>query len=119
MLRFIFAIFGKEYEPCKSCEILKKQLEFEREERSRLLDATLSIVRPSPMPVANVASPRKVIGGVRLASHRIKEKEREDAETAAKIRKVEEEIADADKLLGVENESDDPNGNEAEEQKAV
>ena len=46
MLRFFSHLFKLNYEECKACDILKKQLELERAENKRLLDTILGLVTP-------------------------------------------------------------------------
>ena len=47
MLRFISFLLGKcSYESCKSCEILKQQLEISNNEKKELLDTLLNLMRP-------------------------------------------------------------------------
>ena len=46
MLRFISFIFGKPYEPCKSCETLKQQLDYLRDDNKRLTDTLINILQP-------------------------------------------------------------------------
>jgi hypothetical protein len=38
---------GKEFEPCKSCETLKIQLDIERATNAQLLESLLNIARPT------------------------------------------------------------------------
>lgn len=51
MFRFISFLLGKPYEPCKSCEVLKYQLEVANAEKKEMLEALTSIVKP-PAPQA-------------------------------------------------------------------
>lgn len=46
MIRFICFLLGKPYETCKSCETLKQQLEYERDEKRQLTETLLSIIKP-------------------------------------------------------------------------
>jgi len=57
MLRFLSFLFNKPYEPCKSCETLKEQLSFERDEKKRLTDTLLNIIQPKAVeqPVIELA----------------------------------------------------------------
>lgn len=102
MLRALFALLGKEYEPCKSCEVLKQQLEVANREKHEILELTINLFKPAPMPL-NTGSPMTPIGGHKLLRHRIREKEREDKETAKVLarQKQEEEIAKKEVKLGV------------------
>ena len=46
MIRFLTYLFGGSYEPCKSCETLKQQLEIVNIERQDLLNTIMSLVKP-------------------------------------------------------------------------
>ena len=47
MIRLLLRLFGiKDFEVCQSCETLKQQLSFERDEKKLLTDTLLDIVRP-------------------------------------------------------------------------
>lgn len=54
MLRFISFLLGKDYESCKSCEILKQQLEITNNEKKDLLDTLLNLMRPKVAPQENI-----------------------------------------------------------------
>jgi|SRR5579863_855413 len=54
MLRFLSFLFGKPFEPCKSCETLKEQISYYRDENKRLTDTLLSIVKPKEVEAAPV-----------------------------------------------------------------
>lgn len=45
MFRFLAFLFGKEYEPCKSCEILKEQLIHYNMENNRLSQALIDLAK--------------------------------------------------------------------------
>ena len=49
MIRFLTFLLGKQYETCKSCETLKEQLAFERDEKKRLTDTLLNIINPKAL----------------------------------------------------------------------
>lgn len=46
MFRFLCFLFGKDYEPCKSCETLQIQLQIANEDRQRLTETLLDILKP-------------------------------------------------------------------------
>lgn len=47
MIRLFLRLLGiKDYEVCQSCETLKQQLAFEREEKKQLTDTLISILQP-------------------------------------------------------------------------
>lgn len=46
MVRLIMSLWNKKYEPCKSCEILKEQLDIANLEKKELLSQILDITRP-------------------------------------------------------------------------
>ena len=65
MIRLLLRLLGiKDFEVCHSCETLKQQLEFEREEKKQLMDTLLKITNPkvieSPIqelaPVVNTSA---------------------------------------------------------------
>ena len=81
MIRFLSFIFGKPYEPCKSCETLKEQLLFERDQVTRLTETLLSIVKPkeveqAPVEIAPVAQSSALWTRRRAA---LEEKDRQEA----------------------------------------
>lgn len=81
MIRFLSFIFGKPYEPCKSCETLKEQLIFERDQVTRLTNTLLSIVKPkeveqAPVEIAPVAQSSALWTRRRAA---LEEKDRQEA----------------------------------------
>lgn len=50
MIRLLLHLLKiKDYEPCKSCETLKTQLEFERAEKKELTETLLNLVKPQPV----------------------------------------------------------------------
>lgn len=54
MIRFIAFLLGKQYEPCKGCEILKHQLELSNHEKEQLVNTILNVVKPNVIPAAPV-----------------------------------------------------------------
>jgi len=46
MIRLLMFLLGKDYEPCKSCQTLKDQLELSNMENQRLTDTLLNILQP-------------------------------------------------------------------------
>ena len=58
MIRFISFLLGHEYETCKSCAILKEQLQLVNEEKKQLTETLLAIIKPqAPLAVENVNQP--------------------------------------------------------------
>ena len=81
MIRFLSFIFGKPYEPCKSCETLKEQLLFERDQVTRLSNTLLSIVKhkeveQAPVEIAPVQQSSALWTRRRAA---LEEKDRQEA----------------------------------------
>ena len=55
MIRFIFRLLGiRDFEPCKSCETLKEQLIYERDNNQRLTNTLLDIIKPKTVEAAPV-----------------------------------------------------------------
>ena len=117
MIRFITFLLGRQYEPCKSCEILKQQLEFVNAEKKELRETLLAIVKPQPQIVQAVSSSQQIqIPAVSTFSRRRSILESRDRETArtlkdssliAKSDDVVKQINNLEKELGVENETEE------------
>jgi hypothetical protein len=57
MIRFLLFLLGKtNYEPCKSCEVLKQQLTLANEEKKDLTSTLLNLLKPQiqELPVAEI-----------------------------------------------------------------
>lgn len=55
MIRLLLRLIGiKDFEPCASCETLKKQLEFANQEKKELTNTLLSILKPKEVEAAPV-----------------------------------------------------------------
>lgn len=55
MIRLLLRLFGiKDYEVCQSCETLKQQLSYERDEKQRLTNTLLEIIRPKVVEAAPI-----------------------------------------------------------------
>lgn len=113
MFRFISHLIGRPYEECKSCEVLKQQLEMVNQEKRDLLDTLLGVVNPKvvdqPSVVLQPIAPKAMLWRQRRAML-----EEQDRETAKKMRddplrgksdnqgQVSKEIEQLEKELGVE-----------------
>jgi hypothetical protein len=98
MIRFLSFLFGKPYETCKSCETLKEQLSFEREEKKRLTDTLINILQPKiveiqPVEINPVAQSSALFSRRRAA---LEAKDREEA----KILAMKQHVAVPDIKLG-------------------
>ena len=60
MIRFIMALLGKQYEPCKGCEVLRQQLAVVNEEKKELTQTLIEIVKPKPPEITRVISGQPV-----------------------------------------------------------
>ena len=82
MIRLILRVFGiRDFEPCQSCENLKEQLRYERENNFRLTDTLVRIVSPkvteaAPQEIAPVAQSSMLFSRRRAA---LEEKDRQEA----------------------------------------
>lgn len=55
MIRVILRLLGiRDFEVCASCETLKQQLVFERDEKKRLTDILIDIVKPKTVEAAPI-----------------------------------------------------------------
>jgi len=98
MTRFILALFGKNYESCKSCEILKQQLEYERSEKQMLLETMTSLLKPQIIVAQGTTELKPITSRFQMFSKRRVELEKADAERA-RIEKSSAHIAKSDDEL--------------------
>lgn len=112
MIRFISHLFHLNYEECKSCQILKEQLEFEREEKHELINTLLRIVKPDAVVADRINTPTdgQIISGAKTFSRRraaLELKDRIEAQTRANsniIAKPDSEISEAKTIEQLEQE---------------
>lgn len=123
MLRFICFLLGKPYETCKSCETLKQQLAIANEERQRLTDTLLEIIKPKvveapPQEIQPIVSTSGLFSRRRAA---LEERDRQEAKIKAEgkhlgkpddeLKKINfitpatKSVEDLEKELGVEEEN--------------
>ena len=81
MIRFISFLLGKQYEPCKGCEVLKQQLAYVNDEKKQLTSILIDIVSPkkiesTPVEFQPLAVPAGTFAKRRAA---LEAKERETA----------------------------------------
>jgi hypothetical protein len=55
MLRFIMSLFGKKYEPCAHCALLREQLEYERDNNKEMLLTLTSLLKPQVVQAPETA----------------------------------------------------------------
>lgn len=104
MIRLILRLLGiRDYEVCQSCETLKQQLAFERDEKKQLTDTLLRIINPKvivesePVELNPVISTSGMFGRRRAA---LEERDRQEA----KILKEKKFMAEPDdKLKAINN----------------
>jgi hypothetical protein len=100
MIRIIFRLLGiKDFDECKSCETLKEQLLFEREEKKRLTDTLLQILNPKVQEAAPVEV-NQIAQSSALFSRRRAVLEARDREEA-KIKKMSPNIGKPDNLKDI------------------
>jgi hypothetical protein len=82
MTRFFLRLFGiRDFEPCSSCENLKEQLRYERENNQHLTDTLISIVKPKvvespPIEINQIAASSALFSRRRAA---LEERDRQEA----------------------------------------
>jgi len=111
MIRFLYRLFDREYEPCKGCEVLKTQLEIANRERAELLQTMISLVKPEviqhPVKAVSPIINKSVPWAIR--KKQLEENDREQLrilrEQESIIKKLvpQEEIDNLEKELGVED----------------
>ena len=113
MIRFILRLFGiRDFEPCSSCENLKEQLRYERENNFRLTDTLVRIVSPKvveqPAVEINQIAASSALFSRRRAA--LEAKDREEArilKNSTNLGKPDDSLKDITKLeheLGIEGE---------------
>ena len=110
MTRLLYLLlYGNRVDSCKSCETLKEQLVFERDEKKRLTDTLLNIVNPKVVEAAPVEI-NQITQSAGLFSRRRAALESKDREEAKILRESKhlgkpDNLKDINKLeeeLGVE-----------------
>jgi hypothetical protein len=90
MLRFISFLLGRQWEPCQSCENLKQQIAYLREDNSKLTETLMRIVSPKvveapPVEVNPIGQTSALFSRRRAA---IEAKDREEARILAERKHV-------------------------------
>ena len=109
MIRFLTFLFHREYEPCKSCQTLKEQLAYERDNNHRLTQVLLDIVKPkvveaAPIEMNQIAQSSAIFSRRRAA---LEEKDRQEAKILRERKhlgvpdKPDDSIAKLEQELGV------------------
>lgn len=83
MIRFLLALFGRSYEAyekCKTCEILREQLEYERSEKAEMLGTLTSLLKPVPIIQSGIQEPKPISPSGMVWSRRRAELEKQDRE---------------------------------------
>lgn len=86
MLRFLCHLLGRPFEPCKSCETLKEQLSYLRDENHRLTDTLINIVKPkeieaqAPIEINQIQQSSALFSKRRAA---LEERDRQEAKILA------------------------------------
>lgn len=81
MIRFLTFLLGRPYETCKSCETLKEQLVYERDNNKQLTDTLLKIISPkaieaNPIEIAPITQSAGLFSRRRAA---LEERDRQEA----------------------------------------
>jgi hypothetical protein len=109
LTRFIAFLLGKNWEPCQSCENLKEQLRYERDNNLRLTETLVRIVSPKAVEAATPVELNPLQQSTALFSRRraaLEAKDRMEAQILKNstnlgkpddsIRKLEDEMGIAD-----------------------
>lgn len=121
MIRLLLRIFHiYDYEVCYSCETLKQQLQYEREEKKQLIETLLKIVSPklveTPAPIEiNQIAQSSALFSRRRAAMEIRDKEEARIIAEKKHIGMPDSLRELEKLeseLGIElkNEGVEKNG---------
>lgn len=100
-------LLGKQYETCKSCQILKEQLSFERAEKKQLTETLIEIFKPKPIIMENAVELRPLADQALPFAKRRAALEQRDREEARILRdskvvgKSDETVSRLETELGV------------------
>ena len=87
MIRLFLRLLGiKDYEVCQSCETLKEQIKYEREQNRELMNNLLALTKPHIDVIAAEPIAVNPLKQPMTFSKRRVELERQDRENAARIR---------------------------------
>lgn len=98
MIRFLCYLFGWEYEPCKTCEVLKQQLAVAQGDNAKLVDSIISIAKPETYETGTTSP-------IELTPRAIGMPSRQRAFYEARDRKTVEDIKRHSSVIG---KADDP-----------
>jgi len=99
----LFKWFGIEKELCASCETLRLQLEIANYEKRQMLDTILSFTKPPEIRLPETKEIEPVIPKAVPWAVRRQMLEAEDKERARIMKQKQEEIAELEKQVGVDN----------------
>ena len=103
MLRFIAWLMHREYEPCKSCEVLKHQIERLEINNNQLMSRLLKLSEPELIPQNHIPVPQKPrIANWNAAKKELEAQDRKEAETLKKIAETEKELEIASESTGTD-----------------
>lgn len=107
MTRLIMFLLGKNYEPCKSCATLEKQLEYEVAKNKELTETLISILKPKVVEAAPVEVANFKPVGVTFSRRRaiLEEQERQKSKVLQNnplVAKSDDSIQKLEEELGVE-----------------
>lgn len=108
MLRFIAFLFGKHWDSCESCLVLKEQIKRLEAQNHQLLDRLLKLSEPEIIPQNPIPVPQKPrIANWNAAKKEMEAQDRKTLETLKKIEETEKslgmmEVTDATKSTGTD-----------------
>ena len=109
MIRFISFLLGREYESCKSCQTLKEQLIYQRDQTDRLTNVLLDIIKPKtvesqPVEINQIQQSSALFSRRRAA---LEAKDREEARilrNSTNIGKPDDSLKSASSIESLEHE---------------
>jgi hypothetical protein len=87
-------LLGKNYETCKSCEVLKQQLEISNGEKAQLLDQLLNITKPKVYEsITHEVDPiRPKVIPWHVRQKMLEQQSKENAAAMERVKKANEEL---------------------------
>lgn len=110
MIRLLLRLFRiRDFEPCKSCETLKEQLLFERDEKKRLTDTLLNIINPKAVEIPTIEL-QPITQSAGLFSRRraaLEERDRQEAKILREAKHIGRPDAELQKKVELVNKQAD------------
>lgn len=111
MIRFIMHLLGREYEPCKTCEVLKLQLEIANKEREDLQNSIINLLKPNVVVAPVNVDSTPIRNTVTSFTHKRRMLEQESKQRARALDEFKKREEEAKELVPTEKLEEELLGN--------